>query len=60
MFFIFNKDKLTAYVITVFTVGILFFTASAFNNSKDTIQTSVNTITNNKIINNLQNNILIK
>lgn len=42
MFFIFNKDKVMSYIVTVFTVGILFFTASVFSNNKETVQTSAN------------------
>ena len=42
MFFIFNKDKAVSYFITVFTVAILFLTASLFGNSKETVPTSVN------------------
>lgn len=32
MFLIFNKDKIMSYIVTVFTVVILFLTASIFNN----------------------------
>ena len=42
MFFVFNKDKITAYVITVFTVMVLFFTASVLNKPEESISTSVN------------------
>lgn len=34
MFLIFNKDKIMSYIITVFTIVILFLTASTFNNDK--------------------------
>ena len=44
MFFVFNKDKITAYIVTVFTVMILFLTASAFNKKEESIQTSINEI----------------
>lgn len=46
MFFVFNKDKAISYVVTVFTVAILFVTASVFSNSRDTVQTSTNQIKN--------------
>lgn len=60
MFFIFNKDKVMSYIVTVFTVAILFFTASVFTNNKDTIQTSTNEIktNNSSIVDNNINNIL--
>ena len=32
MFFIFNKDKIMSYIVTVFTVIVLFLTASVLNN----------------------------
>lgn len=39
MFLIFNKDKIVSYIVTVFTIIVLFFTASSINNNK-TIETS--------------------
>ena len=42
MFFVFNKDKVMSYVVTVFTVVVLFLTASTFNTNK-TITTAVGT-----------------
>lgn len=42
MFFVFNKDKITAYVVTAFTVMVLFFTASVFNKSEESVTTSAN------------------
>ena len=58
MFFIFNKDKIMSYVVTLFTVIVLFLTASAFKDN-ETIQTSTNVnvnkienVVNNEIINN--------
>lgn len=62
MFFIFNKDKITAYIVTVFTVMALFFTASVFEKNEETIQTSVNenTIINDTFENNvIENNEII-
>lgn len=35
MFLVFNKDKIMSYIITVFTVVGLFFTASAFTNNNN-------------------------
>lgn len=42
MFLVFNKDKIMSYIITVFTVVGLFFTASAFttNNEQKTVETA--------------------
>lgn len=41
MFFVFNKDKIMSYIVTIFTVAVLFFTASAFNTEK-VVETSAN------------------
>ena len=56
MFYIFNKDKLVSYFVTVFTVIALFLTASVFKSNEKSIQASVNEFkekeiqnTNNKI-----------
>lgn len=42
MFFVFNKDKIMSYIVTVFTVIVLFLTASAFN-TNEVVETSTNT-----------------
>lgn len=42
MFWVFNKDKIVSYVVTVFTVAILFFTASIFSKTEEIIETSAN------------------
>lgn len=42
MFFVFNKDKIMSYVVTVFTVIVLFLTASAFS-TNEVVETSTNT-----------------
>jgi len=58
MFYIFNKDKLVSYVVTVFTIIVLFFTASVFKEEKESIQTSSNEIKaddSEKIENNIDN-----
>ncbi len=39
MFFVFNKDKISAYIVSILTVAILFGTANLINNNK-TVQTS--------------------
>lgn len=43
MFFVFNKDKIMSYVVTVFTVIVLFLTASAFGETNEVVETSTNT-----------------
>ena len=57
MFFIFNKDKIVSYVVTVFTVIVLFVTASVFTRNEESMQTSANESkiyeTNNIIDNNI-------
>lgn len=45
MFFIFNKDKIMSYIVTLFTVVVLFLAASAINNDTQKVvktATSVN------------------
>ncbi|MBP3830818.1 MAG: hypothetical protein ILA02_00290 [Clostridia bacterium] len=43
MFFIVNKDKIYAYVVSILTVVILFFTSYFINsNNSDTETTSTN------------------
>ena len=54
MFFVFNKDKAISYIVTVFTIVILFLTASILKKPKESVPTSVNEI----IINNIKNSII--
>lgn len=42
MFLVFNKDKISAYIVSILTVAILFGTANVLIN-KDTVQTSATT-----------------
>ena len=43
MFLVFNKDKIMSYVVTLFTVVVLFLTASVFNNgTQEVVETSAN------------------
>lgn len=45
MFYIFNKDKIMSYIVTVFTIIILFFTASAFtNNEQQIVETATTSV----------------
>ena len=56
MFFVINKEKIYAYVVSVLTIVILFFMSSFLNSDlKDTQSTSVN-IENRDFINNTLNN----
>ncbi|MGN1301877.1 MAG: polysaccharide deacetylase family protein [Clostridia bacterium] len=41
MFLVFNKDKIMSYVVTLFTIVVLFLTASAFSTEK-AVTTSTN------------------
>lgn len=41
MFLVFNKDKIMSYIVTLFTIVVLFLTASAFNR-EEVIETSAN------------------
>ena len=43
MFFVFNKDKIMSYIVTVFTVIVLFLTASAFGGAEKAVPTAANT-----------------
>ena len=40
MFLVFNKEKIYAYIVSILTVMVLFFTAGLLNNKEDIIQTS--------------------
>ena len=40
VFFIINKEKLYAYIVSVFTIVILFFMSFTLNNEKFTKETS--------------------
>lgn len=57
MFFIFNKDKIVSYVVTVFTVIILFVTASVFTRNEESMQTSANESKTSEVNNIIDNNI---
>lgn len=43
MFFIFNKQKIYAYLVSIITVVLLFCVATTVNTSKNTVQTSSTT-----------------
>ena len=60
MFFVFNKDKITAYVVTLFTVVVLFLTASVFEKKEEAIKTSVNEIKINMVKNNIDENSIVE
>ena len=44
MFFVINKEKIYAYVVSIVTVIMLFCMANLIVKNTDTIQTSTNTI----------------
>ena len=46
MFFVFNKDKISAYIVSILTVAVLFGTANLITNN-NTVQTSA---TMNKLL----------
>ena len=65
MFFVFNKDKAISYVVTLFTIVVLFFTASIFKDKEESIETSanetkINNTQNNLEKNNIENNELVE
>ena len=52
MFFVINKEKIYAYVVSVLTIVILFFVSSFFESDmKNTETTSVNVLENENIEN---------
>ncbi len=52
MFFVINKEKIYAYVVSVLTIVILFFVSSFFNSDmNNTETTSANVIENEKFEN---------
>ena len=52
MFFVINKEKIYAYVVSVLTIVILFLVSSFFNSDmKNTETTSANVIENEKFEN---------
>ena len=53
MFFVFNKEKIYAYVVSVLTVCLLFFIASI--STEKVTETSSNIEVNYEVINNLDN-----
>lgn len=58
MFFVINKEKIYAYVVSVLTIVILFFVSSFLNSDiKDTQTTSTN-IENNQFTNNTLSDIV--
>ena len=56
MFFVFNKDKAISYVVTVFTIMVLFFAASFFKKTENVVETSVNEAEENLIDNKINEN----
>lgn len=56
MFFVINKEKIYAYVVSVLTIVILFFVSSFLNSDiKETQSTSVNIVTNENAENTTSN-----
>ena len=43
MFYVFNKQKIYTYLVSIVTVVFLFCVASTLNNSNSAVQTSSNT-----------------
>ena len=52
MFYVINKEKIIAYVVTVFTVVVLYFVASTYE-YKEAVPTS-NIVVNNLIENRIK------
>ena len=58
MFFVFRKDKIYAYLVSIFTVMFLFFvTSNLGSESKEVIETSTNTVNLVNVVNEMENNI---
>ena len=60
MFLVFNKDKAISYVVTVFTVVVLFLTASMFKKTEESVPTSVNEAIVNKVENNIEESNIVE
>lgn len=59
MFMVINKDKIVSYIVSFSTVAILFCMSVAITKKKDKIlQTSVNIVTNNLILNSTENTLI--
>lgn len=58
VFFVINKEKVYAYIVSVVTIFILFFMSATINNEISTKETSTgveqNTVQSTKNLNNLQ------
>lgn len=60
MFFVFNKSKICAYLVSVGTVMVLLLMGFCITSNNDTLQTSANEISNNvntNKVNNIENNL---
>lgn len=55
MFFVFNKEKILAYVVSVLTVCLLFFIASS--STEKVTETSSNIEVNYNVVNDLENTV---
>ena len=51
MFFVVNKSKIFSYIVALFTVGVLFYAASSFDNTAnmEMIETDANIVTSNSV-----------
>ena len=59
MFMVINKDKIVSYIVSFSTVAILFVMSVAITKKQDEIlQTSVNIVTNNLILNSTENTLI--
>lgn len=56
MFFVINKEKVTAYAVSVFTVVLLFIMAGVVVPKDKTIETSANVQKENQINNSINEN----
>ena len=52
MFIVFNKEKITAYIVSILTVCFLFFVANSVPEKEKAEPTSVNIQKDNSTINN--------
>ncbi len=56
MFWVINKEKVYAYVVSILTIVTLFFLSSVLNSNLNTTEeTSVNTLKNVNDTNNIEN-----
>ncbi len=58
MFFVINKEKVYAYVVSIVTIVILFFMSHVLNSDLNTVEETYTNVEQNTNSENTQNNII--